>query len=177
MSWRPVAAAATAIPSRWPAAPAAAAAPAESLPVPTNKVISCEAGEVLQPTPGTIIPQDKIPDETFASGVLGQGLAIDPQEGVVYAPCDGEISSVADSKHAIGITGPGDMEILIHVGVDTVAMNGDGFVDFVAEGDQVKAGQKIMTFDRAKIKAAGHPDCVVFLLTNSDDYENVKIEN
>jgi len=171
----PEAAAAPAAASK--AAPAAAAAPAESLPVPTNKVISCEAGEVLQPTPGTIIPQDKIPDETFASGVLGQGLAIDPQEGVVYAPCDGEISSVADSKHAIGITGPGDMEILIHVGVDTVAMNGDGFVDFVAEGDQVKAGQKIMTFDRAKIKAAGHPDCVVFLLTNSDDYENVKIEN
>ena len=172
----PEAAAAPAAASK--AAPAAAAAaPAESLPVPTNKVISCEAGEVLQPTPGTIIPQDKIPDETFASGVLGQGLAIDPQEGVVYAPCDGEISSVADSKHAIGITGPGDMEILIHVGVDTVAMNGDGFVDFVAEGDQVKAGQKIMTFDRAKIKAAGHPDCVVFLLTNSDDYENVKIES
>ena len=67
------------------------------------------------------------------------------------------------------------MEVLIHVGVDTVAMNGDGFTDFVKEGDTVKAGQKIMEFDRAKIKAANHPDCVVVLLTNADDYENVKV--
>ena len=154
-------------------APAAPAAPAAD--APKNAIIKCEAGEIIQPTKGKIIVQENIPDETFASGVLGAGVAIDPEEGVVYAPYDGTISSVAESKHAIGITGAGDMEVLIHVGVDTVAMNGDGFVDFVAEGDQVKAGQKIMTFDRAKIKAAGHPDCVVFLLTNSDDYENVKI--
>ena len=160
------------------AKPAAAPAPADAAPAapaPDNTIITCEAGEIKQPTPGVVIPQDKIPDETFASGVLGQGVAIDPAEGVVYAPYDGTISSVADSKHAIGITGAGDMEVLIHVGVDTVAMNGDGFVDFVKEGDEVKAGQKIMTFDRAKIKAANHPDCVVVLLTNADDYEKVEI--
>ena len=158
--------------------PAAAPAPADAAPAapaPDNTIITCEAGEIRQPTPGVVIPQDKIPDETFASGVLGQGVAIDPAEGVVYAPYDGTISSVADSRHAIGITGAGDMEVLIHVGVDTVAMNGDGFVDFVKEGDEVKAGQKIMTFDRAKIKAANHPDCVVVLLTNADDYEKVEI--
>ena len=160
------------------AKPAAAPAPADAAPAapaPENTIITCEAGEIRQPTPGVVIPQDKIPDETFASGVLGQGVAIDPAEGVVYAPYDGTISSVADSRHAIGITGAGDMEVLIHVGVDTVAMNGDGFVDFVKEGDEVKAGQKIMTFDRAKIKAANHPDCVVVLLTNADDYEKVEI--
>ena len=158
------------------AAPAAAPAPAAPVAdAPKNAIIKCEAGEIIQPTKGKIITQENIPDETFASGVLGAGVAIDPEEGVVYAPYDGTISSVAESKHAIGITGAGDMEVLIHVGVDTVAMNGDGFTDFVKEGDTVKAGQKIMEFDRAKIKAANHPDCVVVLLTNADDYENVKV--
>ena len=152
-------------------APAAPSAPA----VPTNAVISCEAGKILQPTKGRVIPQEEIPDETFAAGVLGAGVGIEPEEGIVVAPYDGEISTVAESKHAIGITGAGDMELLIHVGVDTVAMNGDGFTPLVAEGDHVKAGQEILRFDRAKIKAAGHPDTVVVLLTNSDDYENVKL--
>ena len=92
----------------------------------------------------------------------------------MYAPMDGEISSVADSKHAVGITGAEDMELLIHVGVDTVEMKGDGFNTLVAEGDKVVKGQKLMEFDIAKIKAAGKADTVVVLLTNSDDYENVK---
>ncbi|MBO7710302.1 MAG: PTS glucose transporter subunit IIA [Lachnospiraceae bacterium] len=151
-----------------------AAAPAAPE-VPTNAVISCEAGKILQPTKGKVIAQEDIPDETFAGGILGAGVGIEPTEGVVVAPYDGEISSVAESRHAIGITGAGDMELLIHVGVDTVAMNGDGFTPLVAEGDKVKAGQVILRFDRAKIKAAGHPDTVVVLLTNSDDYENVKL--
>ena len=153
----------------------AAAAPAAAPSLPTNAVISCEAGRVLQPVKGRVIAQEDIPDETFAAGVLGAGVGIEPEEGVVVAPYDGEISTVAESKHAIGITGAGDMELLIHVGVDTVAMNGDGFTPLVAEGDQVKAGQEILRFDRAKIKAAGHPETVVVLLTNSDDYENVKL--
>ena len=154
---------------------ASASAPAAAPAVPTNAVISCEAGKVLQPTKGKVIPQEEIPDETFAGGILGAGVGIEPEEGIVVAPYDGEISSVAESKHAIGITGAGDMELLIHVGVDTVAMNGDGFTPLVAEGDRVTAGQVILKFDRAKIKAAGHPDTVVVLLTNSDDYENVKL--
>ncbi len=140
-----------------------------------NVVISCSAGEIGQPTKGKIIPYTEISDETFASGVLGQGVGIIPDEGVVYAPMDGEISSVADSKHAIGITGAEDMELLIHVGVDTVEMKGDGFTTFVSEGDQVKKGQKLMEFDIAKIKAAGKADTVVVLLTNSDDYEDLKL--
>ncbi|MBR0146041.1 MAG: PTS glucose transporter subunit IIA [Eubacterium sp.] len=138
-------------------------------------VIKSSAGEIFQPTPGTVIPYTEIPDPTFAAGTLGEGIGVQPTVGVVYAPYDGEISSVADSKHAIGITGANDQELLIHVGVDTVEMNGDGFNTLVAEGDQVKKGQKLMEFDIEKIKAAGHPDTVVVLLTNSDDYENVTI--
>ena len=137
-------------------------------------VITSSAGDIALPTPGKIIPYTDIPDPTFASGALGQGVGVEPEEGVVYAPMDGEISSVADSKHAVGITGDNDQELLIHVGVDTVEMKGDGFNTLVEEGDKVKKGQKIMEFSLQKIKDAGHPDTVVVLLTNSDDYEDVK---
>lgn len=138
-------------------------------------VISCEAGKVAAPVKGKVVKQEEIPDDTFAQGILGAGVGIEPEEGVVYAPFDGTISSVAESKHAVGISGPGEMELLIHVGVDTVAMNGDGFEPLVEEGDSVKLGQPILRFSREKIKAAGHPDVVVVLLTNSDDYAELKI--
>ena len=75
----------------------------------------------------------------------------------------------------MGLSGAGDMELLIHVGVDTVAMNGDGFQTFVSEGDEVKAGQKLLTFDRKKIAAANHPDVVVVLLTNAEDFDDFKV--
>ena len=133
------------------------------------------AKKLYAPIQGTIIPRNEIPDDTFAAGVLGDGVGIDPEEGVVVAPFDGEISSVTDTKHAIGITGPADMEVLIHVGVDTVNMKGDGFELLVEEGQKVKAGQKLMTFDIAKIKAAGYSPVAAVLLTNSDDYPEFKV--
>lgn len=132
------------------------------------------AKKLYAPIQGTIVPRNEIPDDTFAAGVLGDGVGIDPEEGVVVAPFDGEISSVTDTKHAIGITGPADMEVLIHVGVDTVNMKGDGFELLVEEGQKVKAGQKLMTFDIAKIKAAGYSPVAAVLLTNSDDYPEFK---
>ena len=150
------------------------AVPAAEIKVPTETVISCSAGEVKAPANGEVIAREKIEDETFASGVLGDGVGIRPSAGYVVAPFDGEITSVADSKHAIGLASPSGMELLIHVGVDTVAMNGDGFDPQVAEGDQVKAGQLLLNFDIDKIKAANHPDTVVVLLTNADDYDDVK---
>lgn len=133
------------------------------------------AKKLYAPVQGTIVPRNEIPDDTFAAGVLGDGVGIDPEEGVVVAPFDGEISSVTDTKHAIGITGPADMEVLIHVGVDTVNMKGDGFELLVEEGQKVKAGQKLMTFDIAKIKAAGYSPVAAVLLTNSDDYPEFKV--
>lgn len=133
------------------------------------------AKKLYAPIQGTIVPRNEIPDDTFAAGVLGNGVGIDPEEGVVVAPFDGEISSVTDTKHAIGITGPADMEVLIHVGVDTVNMKGDGFELLVEAGQKVKAGQKLMTFDIAKIKAAGYSPVAAVLLTNSDDYPEFKV--
>ena len=153
---------------------AAPAAPApEKIEVPTVSVIRCANGSVLQPVKGNVIPYDQIPDNTFASGVLGVGVGVQPTDEVVVAPFDGEITSVADSHHAVGVAA-NDMELLIHVGVDTVAMNGDGFDCLVKEGDQVKAGQPLIRFSREKIKAAGYSDTVAVLLTNSDDLDGVE---
>ena len=159
-------------------AEAAAAAPAPkaaapALEVPTVSVIRCAAGTILQPVKGTVIAREDIPDETFASGVLGDGVGIQPSDDLVVAPFDGTITSVAESKHAVGIESNG-MEMLIHVGVDTVKMNGDGFTCLVREDEAVKAGQPLIRFSRAKIKAAGFSDTVAVLLTNSDDLEDVE---
>ena len=154
----------------------AAEAPAPEAPaieVPTASVIRCAAGTVLQPVKGNVIAREAIPDDTFASGVLGDGVGIEPSDDLVVAPFDGTISSVAESQHAIGIEANG-MEMLIHVGVDTVNMQGDGFTCLVKEGDTVTAGQPLIRFDREKIKAAGYSDTVAVLLTNSDDLEGVE---
>ena len=160
-------------PAKKAAAPAPAAPAAPEIKVPTVSVIRCANGTVLQPVEGKVIPRESIPDDTFASGVLGDGVGVEPTGSVVVAPFDGTISSVAESQHAVGVECNG-MEMLIHVGVDTVNMNGDGFRCLVKEGDAVKAGQKLIEFDRAKIKAAGYSDTVAVLLTNSDDLENVE---
>ena len=160
-------------PEAAPAADAPAAPAAPAFEVPTASVIRCAAGTVLQPVKGSVIAREAIPDDTFASGVLGDGVGIEPEDELVVAPFDGTISSVADSQHAVGIESNG-MEMLIHVGVDTVNMQGDGFTCLVKEGDEVKAGQPLIRFDRAKIKAAGYSDTVAVLLTNSDDLEGVE---
>ena len=130
---------------------------------------------VFSPVKGNVISREEIPDATFAAGVLGDGVGIEPEVGEVVAPFDGEIASVTDTRHAVGITGPGDMELLIHVGIDTVNMNGDGFELFVSEGDKVKAGQKLIKFDISKIKAAGYSTTTAVLLTNSEDYPDFKV--
>lgn len=155
--------------------PEKAAEPApETAPVaPTVSVIRCNGGNVLQPVPGQVIPRAQIPDETFAGGILGDGVGIIPSQGIVVAPFDGEVTSIFDTKHAVTLEANG-MELLIHVGVNTVAMQGDGFESFVSDGDVVKAGQKLIAFDIDKIKAAGHSEIVAVLLTNSEDLEGVE---
>ena len=145
------------------------AEPAKDMPV----VVRCSAGELRQPVEGKVIAREDIPDETFATGILGDGIGVEPTSGTVVAPFDGTVTSVFDTKHAVTLEKDG-MEVLIHIGVNTVNMNGDGFTAYVAEGDEVKAGKPLLGFDSAKIKAAGYSDCVVMLLTNSDDLENVE---
>lgn len=123
---------------------------------------------------GKVIDMENIPDEVFKLGVLGTCCAIDPVEGKVYAPIDGEITQAPDSGHALGIQA-GELEILIHVGVDTVDMKGDGFDQKVKVGDKIKKGQLVLEMDLAKIAAAGHPACIITVVTNTDDFANVEL--
>lgn len=123
---------------------------------------------------GTVVKMEDIPDDVFAQGILGQACGIEPAKGEVYAPCDGEITQVPDTLHALGILAANGVEVLIHVGVDTVEMKGDGFSAKVAMGDKVTKGQLLLTMDLDKIKAAGHPAVVITVVTNTDDYAAVE---
>ncbi len=122
---------------------------------------------------GTFVSMEEIPDPTFSQGVLGTCCGIEPETGKVYAPMDGTISQLADTLHAVGIEA-GGVELLIHVGIDTVAMKGDGFRSHITEGQNVKKGDLLLTIDLDKIKAAGHPATIMVIVTNSDDLTSVE---
>ena len=125
---------------------------------------------------GKVIPIEEVKDPVFSSKMLGDGLAIEPTSELILSPCDGVISTVmAESKHAVGITAANGMELLIHEGVDTVALNGEGFELYVNEGDKVKAGDKLIKFDAALIKSKGYEVSCVLAVTNSDEYPNMKL--
>lgn len=136
---------------------------------PAGITVEEEAGVLLQPIDGEIIPLADIGDGVFSEGILGQGVGLIPSAEAVYAPMSGTISTVAASKHAVGIEGNG-VEMLIHVGLETVSMDGKGFDVKVKEGDKVKAGQLLYTFSLAEIeKAEGVEKTSAVLVTNSDD--------
>lgn len=140
-----------------------------------NKMISDNKETIIYaPVSGKVICREDILDETFASGIMGEGVGIKPEEEIIVAPFDGEITSVVDTGHAVGLTSSDGVELLIHVGVDTVKMQGDGFQVFVTEGQKVKTGEKLLKFDRDKIRKAGYSDTTAVLVTNSDDYSSVK---
>lgn len=139
--------------------------------------VQTEPGVVYSPIQGEIVPMDQIPDETFASGVLGQGCGIVPEQGVVVAPFDGEITNLADTKHAVGLASTDGMELLIHVGMDTVSLNGEGFTALCAEGDAVKAGQPLLRFDIPFIQSKNLPITTAIMVTNADDYSEVSLVN
>ena len=116
---------------------------------------------------GNVIAIEDVPDPVFSEKVLGDGIAVEPESSVLVAPADGTVSVVMEgSLHACGITLPDGMELLFHIGLDTVAMNGDGFTAYVKPGDQVKAGDRLIGFDIGKIKAAGHPAVTIMVVTN-----------
>ena len=114
-------------------------------------------------------------DEAFSSGALGEGVAIEPDEGVLYAPADGTISALFPTGHAVGITTETGLELLIHVGMDTVQLDGRGFRTFVEAGEVVKQGQKLIEFDIKLISEAGYSLETPVLVTNADDFKKVEI--
>jgi PTS system beta-glucosides-specific IIC component len=149
-------------------APKAAAKPAAG-----GTAASAGDKTVAAPVKGQVVQLADVKDEVFSSEAMGKGVAIEPAEGKVYAPADGEISTFFPTGHAIGITTDSGVEILIHVGMDTVEMNGDGFTPKKKQGDRVKKGDLMLEFDIAKIKAAGHPVTTPVIITNTDDYADV----
>ena len=127
---------------------------------------------------GKVIPIEEAPDDVFSQKIMGDGVAIEPANTVVTAPADCDVSVVmADTGHACGLTLPNGVELLIHVGVDTVDMGGDGFKLLVNEGDHVKAGQKLIEFDPEKIKAAGHPCTTMLIMTAEGSAANIRMHS
>ena len=147
-----------------PAEPAPAAKPA----APAGDKI------IYAPLEGEIRILSEIEDPVFSTGVLGQGCAIEPSKGEVVAPFDGTIEQVADTKHAVGINGDNGLEVLIHVGMDTVELNGKGYEPQVKVGDKVKKGQLLLKFDMDAITAAGYKLTTPVIVTNTDDFASVE---
>ena len=130
---------------------------------------------IKAPVKGTILPLEQASDEAFSSGVLGKGAIIEPDEGIVYAPFDGVIESLLPTNHAVGMRSDKGAEILIHVGVDTVQLNGKCFNSLVKQGDKVVTGQQLISFDIQGIKDAGYKTQTMVILVNSDNYKDIKI--
>lgn len=141
-----------------------------------KEVIKFEKNTVYSPLNGNAIPLSEVKDETFAGEVLGKGMAVIPKEGKVYAPFDGVAETVFDTKHAIGLTSQDGIEVLIHIGINTVELNGRHYETHISEGDEVKAGQLLVTFDPEAIRQEGYDITTPIIVTNSDDYEEIKTE-
>ena len=146
---------------------AAPAAPAK----PANVDADPAPYSLCAPVSGRAIKMTDVPDPVFSGEMMGKGCAVFPDEEVVYSPVDGTVGVLM--PHAVGINTAEGVEILVHIGVDTVDMNGNGFTSLVAQGDTVKTGQPCVKIDRKKIADAGHPDCVVLVVTNTADYASV----
>ena len=128
---------------------------------------------LVSPLSGNVVALENVNDPVFSSGAMGKGLAVKPSEGVVYAPADADVTIAFETGHAYGLKTASGAEILIHIGIDTVSMNGNGFEKLVAAGDKVKAGTPIAKFDVAKIAEAGLDDTTMVIVTNTADFAEV----
>lgn len=149
-----------------PKTPATTATPAPAAPAAKDTVLSACLN-------GTVVPLADVKDEAFASGVLGDGIAIEPTDGELVAPADGEISSTFETHHAVGMTTADGAELLMHIGIDTVKLGGKHFTCLVNEGDKVKKGQPLIRFEPEAIKAEGYPVTTPLIVCNTDDYAAV----
>ena len=139
----------------------------------TGTLASPSEGVIQTPIVGDVVALSNVNDPVFSSGAMGQGIAVKPSEDVVYAPADAEVTIVFPTGHAYGLRTANGAEILIHVGIDTVSMNGEGFNHKVAQGDKVKAGDVLGTFDSAKIAAVGLDNTTMVIVTNTADFASV----
>lgn len=140
---------------------------------PTAPVAEVAEETLVSPLSGDVVALENVNDPVFSSGAMGKGLAVKPTEGVVYAPADAEVTIAFETGHAYGLKTASGAEILIHIGIDTVSMNGNGFEKLVAAGDKVKAGTPLAKFDAAKIAEAGLDDTTMIIVTNTPDFTEV----
>ena len=140
----------------------------------TAPAIETHPDTVYAPVSGTVIPLSEVPDEVFSEGALGLGCGIEPSERQVSAPFDGTVTMIADTKHAIGLISKDGIEVLIHVGLDTVELNGKGFDIKTEVGREVKCGQLLMNFDADVIRNAGYKTTTVVIVTNATDDVSVE---
>lgn len=129
---------------------------------------------IAAPVKGEAVALSKVSDPTFGEGMMGKGIAIIPSEGKVYAPVDGEIGLLFDTLHAVSIVTPDGVEILIHIGLETVALKGDGFEGHVKTGDQVKKGDLLISMDLDKLKAGGYDTISPIVICNTDEFKDVE---
>ncbi|WP_119317026.1 PTS sugar transporter subunit IIA [Companilactobacillus formosensis] len=132
--------------------------------------------ELVAPVNGKAVDLSEVPDKVFASGMMGEGIAFKYTGDTICAPCDGKITTIPNTMHAFGIIAENDAEILVHIGIDTVNLKGEGFKKLVNEGDKVKAGDPIIKLDRSLIESKGYNLITPVLITNSKDY-SVEIQN
>lgn len=142
-------------------------------PVVNRGVIQSKQEIVMAPVDGRVLNLSEADDEAFASKALGDGAVIVPANGVIVAPFDGMVATLFPTKHAIGLISRNGAEVLIHIGINTVELNGKYFESFVKQGEQVKAGQKLVTFEPEKIKDAGYSTQVMVVVTNSASYQEI----
>jgi glucose-specific phosphotransferase enzyme IIA component len=126
------------------------------------------------PTEGAYIELSEVPDETFSSGLMGKGWGFKPSKGEVIAPISGTISSIVLSKHAIGITSENGLELIVHIGMDTLSLNGEGFKIRVKEGDKVNRGELLMKFDLKLLKSKNIEATSVMVITNSEQFKIIE---
>lgn len=127
------------------------------------------------PVSGTVIPMEQVPDEAFAAGAMGWCCGIQPDNGVVKSPLTGDVMQVADTYHALGVDGDNGVQIVLHVGMDTAEMHGQGFRCQVRGGQPVQEGEVLLEADLERIRAEGHSDVIVMAVLNSDDFEDVEL--
>ena len=157
--------------------------PAQAAPAPVEEAPAVSAGhkpdvsvvEIASPVTGSVVALKDVPDQVFSAGTLGDGVAVEPSVGQVVAPADCEITATMDTKHAVGFTTDTGVEMLVHVGLNTVELNGKYFECKVKEGDKCKAGDVLLTFDMEGIKAAGYPLVTPVIVTNSDDFVSLNV--
>ncbi|MEZ3452741.1 MAG: PTS glucose transporter subunit IIA, partial [Oscillospiraceae bacterium] len=148
---------------------------AEEKPQPQEKPAHEEAAEIMMYSHlnGTVVDLEDVEDDVFSQKILGEGIAVEPSEGKLYAPCDGKVDSIFDTKHAVNILSADGAEVLLHIGIDTVKLGGKHFESHVSDGQEIKKGDLLITFDIEAIKSEGYKVTTPLIIGNTDDYSAI----